>query len=156
MTTVTHTFHHPLITVFDALADPLTYPQWLLGAKEIRAIDPTWPAPGSTFHHRVGLVGPVTLADSSSVAGIEAPNLLVLEVRARPLGRARVTFRLRASGPSTTEVAFSEETIGYAKVLAPIAGPLAIPRNQRSLDNLGRYLDRTARRRDDEATEAER
>ncbi|MGN6692990.1 MAG: SRPBCC family protein [Aquihabitans sp.] len=155
MTTVTHTFDHPLITVFDALADPLTYPEWLLGAKEIRAIDPTWPAPGSTFHHRVGLVGQITLADSSSVDDIKAPNLLVLEVRARPFGRARVTFRLRASGPATTEVAFSEETIGYAKALAPVAGPLAIPRNKRSLDNLERYLDRAAQRVD-ETTEAER
>ncbi|HWJ62184.1 MAG TPA: SRPBCC family protein [Acidimicrobiales bacterium] len=147
MTTVTHSFDHPLITVFDALADPLTYPEWLLGAKEIRSIDPTWPSPGSSFRHRVGLIGPLTLADSSTVEHVKAPTLLVLEVRARPVGRARVTFRLRASGPATTEVAFSEETIGYARALAPVAGPLAIPRNKRSLDNLEQFLDRDGVRR---------
>jgi len=54
MSTVTHRFDHPVAVVFDALADPRTYPQWLLGAKEIRSIDPTWPAPSSSFRHQIG------------------------------------------------------------------------------------------------------
>lgn len=140
MTTATHTFEQTITAVFDALADPRTYPEWLLGAKEIRSIDPTWPSPGSTFHHRVGIAGPITIADSSSVLAIHAPDQLVLEVRARPIGRARVTFDLRSTAPGTTEVDFSEQPIGLARVLAPAAGPLAVARNRRSLDNLDRYL----------------
>lgn len=143
MTTATHVFDRDLPEVFHALADPRTYPEWLLGAKEIRSIDPTWPSPGSSFHHRVGIVGPVTIADSSSVLAIHAPEQLVLEVRARPVGRARVTFRLLPRTDGSTEVHFEEEPIGLARVLSPVAGPLAVARNHRSLDNLDRYLQRT-------------
>lgn len=141
MSTVHHTFAQPIDEVFTALADPRTYPRWLVGAREMRSIDPSWPAPGSSFHHRVGLVGPLSIADSSSSCEIHAPDLLVLEVRARPLGRARVTFRLRTVAAGT-EVAFSEEPIGAARLLAPIAGPLALARNHRSLQNLGAHLAR--------------
>lgn len=143
MTTVHHAFHRPIEAVFGAIADPRTYPHWLVGAKEMRAIDPTWPAPGSSFHHRVGLVGPLTVADTSSSCEIRAPELLVLEVRARPVGRARVTFRLAATG-DRTDVAFSEEPIGPARLLAPVAGPLAVARNRRSLEHLERFLDEPA------------
>lgn len=141
MSTVRHTFRHPLDRVFAAIADPRTYPHWLVGAKEMRSIDPTWPAPGSSFHHRVGLLGPLTIADRSSSCEIHAPELLVLEVRARPVGRARVTFRLSTVDGGGTEVVFSEEPIGPARVLAPVAGPLAVVRNRRSLEHLERYLD---------------
>jgi len=143
MTTATHTFDRDLTAVFDALADPNTYPEWLLGAKEIRSIDPTWPSPGSTFNHRVGLVGPITVADSSSVLAIRAPHELVLEVRARPVGRAEVTFRLRSVAGGGTEVDFSEEPIGFARLMAPVAGPLAVARNHRSLAHLDDFLHRT-------------
>ncbi|WP_421118642.1 SRPBCC family protein [Aquihabitans daechungensis] len=84
MSTATHTFELPIGDVFDGLADPWTYPEWLVGAKEMRSVDAEWPAAGSSFHHRVGLVGPLTLADSSSSCEVDAPNLLVLEVRLVP------------------------------------------------------------------------
>lgn len=69
---------------------------------------------------------------------------LVLEVRSRPLGRARVTFRLRARDDGSTEVDFDEEPIGFARLLSPVAGPLALARNHRSLDHLDDYLRRGA------------
>lgn len=144
MSTVHHTFDRAIQEVFAALADPRTYLHWLVGARELRAVDPEWPAPGSSFHHRVGLFGPLTIADRSTSCAIHAPELLVLEVRARPLGRARVAFRLREDGPSLTTVSFSEEPIGPAQVLAPVAAPLAALRNARSLDALDRYLEEHA------------
>lgn len=140
MTTVAHTFDRPIAEVFAALADPRTYPDWLVGAKDIRSVDGAWPEPGSSFHHRVGLVGPLTVADRSTSRGLDAPHLLVLEVRARPVGRALVTFRLDAPTPSTTEVEFSEEPIGAARILAPVAAPLVAARNTRSLQHLDRLL----------------
>ena len=140
MTTVTHTFDDPIDVVFAALANPLTYPEWLVGAKEIRSVDADWPAPGSSFRHRVGLIGPLTLADSTSSCEADAPDLLVLEVRARPAGRARVTFRLTAPTSTRTRVEFSEVPVGAARLLTPIAAPLAVLRNTRSLDHLDRFL----------------
>lgn len=94
MSTVTHTFHRPIAEVFAVLAEPRTYPEWLVGAKAVRSVDDAWPAPGSSFRHRVGLFGPLTLADSSTSLALDAPHALVLEVRARPVGRAKVTFHL--------------------------------------------------------------
>lgn len=140
MTTVSRRFDRPIFEVFDAIADPRTYPEWLVGAQEMRSIDPTWPAPGSSFHHRVGLVGPLTLADRSTSCEVRAPELLALEVRARPLGRARVRFELTALGGPATVVAFSEVPIGPARVLTPVAAPLAVLRNRRSLDRLAELL----------------
>jgi uncharacterized protein YndB with AHSA1/START domain len=140
MTTVTRTFDRPIIEVFDALADPWTYPEWLVGAKEMRSVEPEWPAPGASFHHRVGLGGPLVLDDRSTSCRVEAPGLLELEVRARPFGRARVTFRLTRLAPTSTEVEFSEVPIGAARVMAPVAAPLAVVRNRRSLDQLDRFL----------------
>jgi uncharacterized protein YndB with AHSA1/START domain len=86
MSRVTHRFDVPIESVFAALVDPWTYPEWLVGAQDMRSVDPGWPAPGSSFHHRVGLAGPLTIADSSSSCEVDAPELLVLEVRARPAG----------------------------------------------------------------------
>ena len=71
---------------------------------------------------------------------MQAPTLLVLEVRARPIGRARVTFRLTERAPAAADVEFSEVPIGAARLLAPIAAPLAAARNARSLEHLERYL----------------
>ena len=53
-----------------------------MGCKDIRAVDDGWPAEGSAFHHRVGLGGPLTVADSTKVVALVTPTLLVLEVRA--------------------------------------------------------------------------
>lgn len=140
MTTVAHPFDRPIAEVFAVLADPRTYPDWLIGAKDIRSVDHAWPEPGSSFHHRVGLFGPLTVADSSTSRALDAPHLLVLEVRARPVGRARVTFRVDALTPSTTVVEFSEEPIGPARLLAPVAAPLVAARNARSLQHLDDLL----------------
>ena len=129
--------------VFDALTDPETYPHWLVGARDIRAVDADWPAVGSAFHHRVGLVGPLKVADLSKVLAIDEPCRLELEVRARPLGRGRVTFALTDRGspdePSTL-VGFDEVPIGAISPLKPLLDPLTAHRNRRSLAQLEDFL----------------
>ena len=89
----------------------------------------------------MGLGGPLSVADSSTCLEVVAPTLLVLEVRARPFGRACVTFRLTPVTLTSTEVEFSEEPIGAARVLAPVVAPLTSARNTRSLEHLDRFLD---------------
>ena len=71
MSVVRRTLPHPPLVVFDALVSPETYPEWLVGCREIRAVDTDWPAVQSRFHHRVGLVGPLTVEDSTKVLAIE-------------------------------------------------------------------------------------
>jgi uncharacterized protein YndB with AHSA1/START domain len=104
--------------VFTILADPSSYDRWVVGCKDIRAVDGVWPEPGSTFHHSVGL-GPVTVHDTTTVVESDAPSRLVLRARARPTGVARVELDL-APHAGGTEVAITE---------LPVSGPAALLHN---------------------------
>ena len=140
MASVTRYAAVPLERVFATISDPTTYPDWLVGARAIRAVDDEWPAPGSRFHHRVGLAGPLTVADHSEVLAIEPPVHLTLEVKARPFGRARATFRLaRVNGHDGTEctrITLDESVIGMAAALAPVLDASIEARNRASLNAL--------------------
>lgn len=145
MATVTR---HALVArdvAFDALVDPETYPKWLVGAREIRAIDDDWPEPGSRFHHRVGIIGPVTLSDYTRCLECERPSRLVLEARARPLGRGRVAFSLSEAGERggnpVTRITMDEVPIGLLAAAKPVLDPLAEARNRVSLNALVAYLN---------------
>jgi uncharacterized protein YndB with AHSA1/START domain len=100
--------------VFAVPADPYTYEHWVVGCKQIRSVEGSWPEPGSTFHHSVGL-GPVTVRDSTSSVECSRPHRLVLHARARPTGIARVEIELADSNGGT------EATI----IEFPIEGPMA-------------------------------
>lgn len=129
----------PVGVVFDVLLDPETYPDWLVGAQEIRAVDDNWPEVGSRFHHKVGLGGPVTVSDSTKVLEIDVPERLVLEVRARPLGRGKATFTLSPNGPEPApgcRIQIDEEPIGTLAPLHPALAPFIRARNDRSLEQL--------------------
>jgi uncharacterized protein YndB with AHSA1/START domain len=130
----------PPAGVFASLTEPRTYPSWLVGCKEIRAVDDGWPQPGARFHHRVGLIGPVSVADSTKVLEVESPSRLVLEVRARPLGRGQVTFTLRPDATGT-ELTLEEHPIGALAPLRPLLDPLTAARNAASLDNLAALVE---------------
>ncbi|QXC62237.1 SRPBCC family protein [Aquihabitans sp. G128] len=143
MATVHHTIALPVSAVYGALTTPETYPHWLVGCRDIRSVDAAWPAPGSKFHHRVGLVGPITLADNTKVLERVDDEVLSLEVRARPFGRGRATFTLAAgTDPSSTVVELDEVPIGLLAPTKPLADPLISRRNERSLSNLAAYLER--------------
>lgn len=86
--------------VFSYLVDCQTYESWLVGCKEIRDVEGSWPEPGARFFHRVGF-GPVTIADSTKVISIDRDRELVLEARARPAGAVHVRFRVVASDVGT-------------------------------------------------------
>ena len=152
MATVTCYLRASVDEVFDVISDPRTYPQWLVGAREIRSIDDGWPAVGTKFHHRVGLVGPVTVADNSEVVAIGAPGTLVLEVRARPLGRGRVTFTLTEEptldGRPLTHLTMDEVPIGAMAPLRPVLDPPTVGRNRTSLNALVAYLNTPPAARD--------
>lgn len=137
---VTVRITRPRAAVFDALVDPETYPHWLIGAQEIRATDPDWPAPGSAFHHRVGLGGPVTVADKTVSRAVTRPRRLELEARARPFGRARVRFELTEVDADTTEVSLDEVPLGALSIARPLLAPLTRIRNRHSLDRLAAFL----------------
>jgi uncharacterized protein YndB with AHSA1/START domain len=125
------------------LADPWRFADWVVGAECIRAVDQTWPAPGSRFHHRFGL-GPIAVDDSTVLEEIDPPHRLVLRARARPHGTGLVVLDLRATAGGGTEITMEEEPIsGLAHCFRnPLLGALVVARNRNSLLRLARIVDR--------------
>jgi uncharacterized protein YndB with AHSA1/START domain len=105
----------PPQAVWDALADPSGYAYWVVGSKVVRDADPGWPAPGSRFHHTIG-VGPITVDDHTEALEAEPPERLRLRAKGRPLGTATVEILLLAQS-SGTLVRMTETTDG---VFAPL------------------------------------
>ena len=131
--------------VFDVLLDGCAYADWVVGAKDIRDVDEGWPAPGTAFHHRVG-IGALSLKDRTEVERLEEPSLLVLRARALPAGIARVTMAVspRPGGGST--VVMGEEAIGGPAAHIPrfLLDPLVWLRNTESLRRLRNLVTRRA------------
>ena len=127
--------------VFEVLMDGEAYSDWVVGAKEIRSVDPSWPDPGSEFHHKVG-VGPVEIKDSTTMVAHERPSFVKLEVHAGPLGSGIVEMRMKDNGEGGTAVEMVEYPIdGPAETLdGPIEDTAIKARNLEALrrfKNLG-------------------
>jgi uncharacterized protein YndB with AHSA1/START domain len=104
-----------------------------------------WPERGSLFHHTVGM-GPVNLKDNTKVLDVEPTRRIVLEARARPLGRARIEITLSRVGAGTT-VSLDEEAVSptVARALNPVLAPLVRARNGKTLHRLAAMAEvRTA------------
>ncbi len=122
--------------IWAVLADAMCYDHWVVGAKDIRTADGTWPEPGSSLHHTIG-VGPMELKDTSTVLEAEPPRRLVLEARGRPLGMARVELLLEPV-EGGTKVTMIEDATRPAAVRAmnPVLHPLVHSRNTETLRRL--------------------
>jgi uncharacterized protein YndB with AHSA1/START domain len=132
--------------VFDVLADPQCYPEWVVGAHSIRDADPGFPAVGTRFHHRVG-VGPLTLADHTEVLDVNAPYRLELRARARPLGTAKVTMLLepRDEGTSVTMIEEAADPLSHL-IFNPLTQVVVGARNVETLRRLKRLVEQRAQR----------
>jgi uncharacterized protein YndB with AHSA1/START domain len=134
----------PPEAVFDTLDDPYAYPQWVVGTRRIRAVDDTWPAPGSEFHHAVGTAAG-EIHDSSKILRRERPHLMSLEVRFRPTGVARVDIRIEPDGSGSVVTLEETPTDGpLARLPRFITDPVLGLRNGLSLPRLRREIERRA------------
>lgn len=86
--------------VWDVLADGHAYAEWVVGTKEIRAVDGDWPALGSAIHYTVG-VGPFTYDGTTTVRRLEPGHTLGLEADGGVLGTARIHIELLDWGDET-------------------------------------------------------
>ena len=130
--------------VFDVLDDAGAYPRWVVGTRRVRRVDASWPAVGSRFHHAIGsALG--ELHDSSKIVIRERPHRLVLEVRFRPTGIARVDIRVVADG-SGSIIVMEETPTGGPLAFVPrfITDPVLRLRNAVSLHRLRRGVERSA------------
>lgn len=129
-------------TVFDVLSDPYSYGYWVVGSEKIREADAEWPAPGSRFHHTVG-VGPFKVTDHTVSERIERPNLVELRAKARPLGTAKVRIELEPEGTGTRVRMFEDAgDLLTALVLNPLTHLLVRGRNVESLSRLAELAER--------------
>ncbi|MFN0092033.1 MAG: SRPBCC domain-containing protein [Acidimicrobiales bacterium] len=127
--------------VFSALLDPDAYAQWVVGTKRVRAVDPSWPAVGARFHHTLE----PDLRDNTEIEELIPPSRLVLLVRFRPVGVARVTIELTAQGDEgRTQVTLHETPLeGPAgRLQSPPVDLLYRLRNALSLRRLARLVER--------------
>lgn len=120
--------------VFDTIADPITYPQWLVGTKRIVEVAPSWPEPGASFRHVVGF-GPLALSDRTTVCELERSQMLEMFVRARPIIEATVRLDVRPH-PTGCVLRMTETPTGWYKLISPILQPFIRARNERSLRRL--------------------
>lgn len=135
----------PPTAVWETLADPGSYGFWVVGSKAIRDADPAWPARGSKFHHTIG-VGPFTVKDHTESLDAQAPRLLTLRAKARPLGTARVTLEMTPRDGGTL-VRMTETPDGPTAILAlnPFVHLFTKTRNAESLMRLEELALRRAR-----------
>lgn len=109
MSTTAITINAPASAVYESLLDAWTYEVWVQGAKNIRSVDPTWPAPGGRFHHSVG-VGPLMTHDETRMLRVETDHLVELNMQLWPLGEGIVRLELREEA-GQTHVTMQEEFI---------------------------------------------
>jgi uncharacterized protein YndB with AHSA1/START domain len=136
---VQRTVQAPPDRVFAVLADGWTYSDWVVGTAHIRDVDPSWPAPGSKLHHKVG-PWPLSLKDSSTIIACEPNRSMIMTVGLWPLGEGTVKFELEQAGASATRITMHEDFS---------AGPLQWMRNKindlvlhrRNVESLRRLAD---------------
>lgn len=128
--------------VFDVLDDAHAYSRWVLGTRRIRRADDAWPRVGSGFHHAIGTaVG--ELHDSSKIVERDRPRRLVLEVRFRPTGVARVDITVAATGAGS-ELTIEETPLRgpFSRLPRVVTDPMLTLRNGVSLQRLRHEVER--------------
>ena len=125
--------------IFAVLADPLTYPDWLVGAQRIRDVDADFPTPGAGFAHSVGLAPGLTIDDTSAVTAVDAPHRLSLRVRVGLVEGA--VDLLIALTPGGSEVRFRERPVGLPAVATPLLRFAIHRRNVESLRQLAELVE---------------
>ena len=132
----------PRESVFDLLAEPRTYPDWLVGAQRIRGVDAEFPAQGAEFDHSVGPTSATTVDDSTEVLALDRPHRLTLLARAGFL-HAEVDMLLEQV-PDGCAVRFRERPTGWAMALTPLLRPILAARNVESLRRLASLVEADA------------
>jgi hypothetical protein len=106
-------------TVFEVLADGWLMPSWVVGASRMRAVQETWPQPGSDVHHSFG-VWPAVINDATSMLEWDPPRHAMLKARAWPIGSAHVSIDVQPRTDGCV-VRMTEDVVGGPARLMPTA-----------------------------------
>jgi hypothetical protein len=129
--------------VWAVIADGWTYSQWVVGNSRMRAVDATWPEPGSTIHHSIG-VWPAVISDSTVVESCIPERELVLVANARPFGKARITLRLHDLEGGGCRIEMAEVPVSPPLTWLPrrLALAAVFPRNRETTWRLAAMAER--------------
>jgi hypothetical protein len=129
------------------LRDGWSYARWVVGTSEISSVDETWPEPGARLRYRLGR-GPLSKEDETRSMRLVDGSELELEAVGRPLGTARVDFRVDAVRDGSLVTIIEHPTKGP---LATLHNPgfelLVYLRNVETLRRLEREVGRRVRSR---------
>jgi uncharacterized protein YndB with AHSA1/START domain len=100
MATVTTYISVPPTEVYAVLANGWYYSGWVVGTSHMQAVEETWPLAGSRLFHASG-VWPAVVRDETKVEEVKPNERLILTVRGRPAGEARVEITLTVEGNGT-------------------------------------------------------
>jgi hypothetical protein len=130
--------------LWDVIADGWTYSQWVVGNTRMRAVETSWPAPGSKIHHTIG-IWPVVLNDETEVESCTPQEELVLLAKTRPFGGARITLRLFDTD-NGSRVEMAEVPVGGPLSWVPrrLALAAVYPRNRECTARLVALAERRA------------
>lgn len=130
--------------VFEVLADPERYVEWVVGTTETKAMDDAWPAEGSRLGYRVGL-GPLALGDVTEVVEVRPPSRMVLRAHMRPLGTTAIELDLAADAGGTRLVMREEPASGFVRAThTRLTDVVLARRNDAALARLRRLVERCA------------
>ena len=127
--------------VWDFLSQGKRYADWVVGTREIRAVDDNWPAIGSELHFSFG-IGPLTLDDRTTVRNADPSRMLELEVHAGRIGTARLLFEIRPWGDHAVVVLDEHPLSGPGAHFHNMLIDAALRiRNRRMLDKLATLIE---------------
>lgn len=123
-------------SVFDVLADGWLMPSWVVGASRMRAVQDTWPQPGSDVHHSFG-VWPAVIDDSTSMLEWDPPRHAMLKARSWPIGSAHVTIDVRPRADGCVVRMTEDVVAGPARLIpTPLADLMTFLRNREVLQRI--------------------
>jgi uncharacterized protein YndB with AHSA1/START domain len=128
----------PPQAVWEVVADPRLYGNWVVGASTTRAVEGRWPEPGAVLHHTQLML----INDTTTVLESEPPRRLVLEARARPLVVAHVDIKLEPEDGGT-RVILDEWPAGGLMAALPraVSDALLHVRNEESVRRIKRLAE---------------
>ena len=122
--------------VFAVLRDGLSYAQWVVGTRQIRAVDEGWPEAGTRIHYTVGW-WPLRKDDVTTSRRFEPDRRLELEVQVWPAGTAGIALQVEQVPQGVAVVLDEAPAGGVLKLLHnPALNLLVTLRNVETLRRL--------------------
>lgn len=144
MVTVTRAARCTTDAVLRVLADGWSYSTWVVGTARIRAVDPTWPEPGTRILHSVGL-WPALLDDETVVRAWDPERPIELQARGWPAGEARVLIEVTPVAVGCLIRITEDADKGPGTLVPrPVRSAVIRPRNVETLRRLALIAERQA------------